>query len=148
MSPGEELSWLMSGRASSTTTTGTKLFYGPFSRTTRVSWYQKKHSPTHLCWLSTILYQFIPSTVIHSILPVQFTCLTIFLHNLSRGPLGLEFSTSYSIHFFSQSVSSFRNTCPYHRNLFCCSTKVISSVPAFLVSFSTLYFELSLFTLT
>jgi len=24
-----------------------QLFYGPLSRTTRVSWYQKKHSPTH-----------------------------------------------------------------------------------------------------
>jgi len=28
-------------------------------------------------------------------------------------PLGLEPSTSYSIHFFTQSVSSFHNTCPY-----------------------------------
>jgi len=27
----------------------------------------------------------------------------------------------------SSNMSSFRNTCPYHRNLFCCSTKVISS---------------------
>jgi len=35
--------------------------------------------------------------------------------------LGLESSTSYSIHFFTQSVSSFRNTCPYHCSLFCCS---------------------------
>ena len=24
-------------------------------------------------------------------------------------------------HFFTQSVSSFRNTCPYHCNLFCCT---------------------------
>ena len=32
-------------------------------------------------------------------------------------PLGLAPSTSYSIHFFTQSLSSFRNTCPYHRNL-------------------------------
>ena len=24
------------------------MFYGPLSGTTRVSWYQKKHSPTHL----------------------------------------------------------------------------------------------------
>ena len=28
-------------------------------------------------------------------------------------------STSYSIHFFTQLLSSFRNTCTYHRNLFC-----------------------------
>ena len=39
-------------------------------------------------------------------------------------------STSYSIHFFTQSVSSFRNTCPYHRSLFYCSTKIISSIPS------------------
>jgi len=45
-------------------------------------------------------------------------------------PLGLEPSTSYSIHFFTKSVSSFRNTCPYHRSLFCCSTKIISSIPS------------------
>jgi len=42
-------------------------------------------------------------------------------------PLGLQPSTSYSIHFFNQSVSSFCNTYPYHSSLFCCSTKIISS---------------------
>ena len=36
-------------------------------------------------------------------------------------PLGLGPSTSYSIHFFTQS-SSFRNTCPYQRSLLCCNT--------------------------
>jgi len=39
-------------------------------------------------------------------------CLTIFLHNLSPRPLwSTSWSrapTSYSIHFFTQSVSSFR----------------------------------------
>jgi len=44
--------------------------------------------------------------------------------------LGLEPSTSYSIHFFTQSVSSFRTTCPYHRSLFCCSINIISSIPS------------------
>ena len=43
-------------------------------------------------------------------------------------PLGLEPSTSYSIYFFTQSMSSFCNRCPYHHNLFCCSTKIISSI--------------------
>ena len=42
---------------------------------------------------------------------------------------GLEPTTSYSIHFFTQSLSSFRNTRPYHRNLFCCSTDIIPTVP-------------------
>ena len=45
-------------------------------------------------------------------------------------PLGLEPSTSYFIHYFNQSVSSFRNTCPYYHSLFCCSTKMISSIPS------------------
>jgi len=90
-------------------------FYGPLSRTTqtRMSWYQKKHSPTHLSWSSSNLYQVLPSTTIHSTLPVQFTCLTIFLHNLSPSPL---WSTSWSgalhlklhsIHFFTESVPYF-----------------------------------------
>jgi len=54
-------------------------------------------------------------------------------------PLGLEPSTSYSIHLFNQSLSSFRNTCPYHCNLFCCTTEIMSSNP----SLSTLYLEMS-----
>jgi len=85
------------------------------------------HPPS---WLSSNLYQLLPSTTIHSILLVQITCLTIFLHNLFPCPLGLEPSTSYSIHFFTQSVSSFRSTCPYHRNLFCCSINIILSIPS------------------
>jgi len=32
------------------------------------------------------LYQLLPSTMIHSIFPIQFTCLTIFLHILSPSP--------------------------------------------------------------
>jgi len=41
---------------------------------------------------------------------------TISLQVFFGLPLGLAASTSYSIHFFTQSLSSFRNTCPYHRN--------------------------------
>ena len=39
------------------------------------------HSPS---WSSSSLYQLLPSTTIHSILPVQITgtCLAVFLHNL------------------------------------------------------------------
>jgi len=60
-------------------------------------------------------------------------------------PLGLEPSTSYSIHFFTKSVSSFHNTCPYHCSLFCCSTKIISSIPSLSLSFllGTLSFTLT-----
>jgi len=42
-------------------------------------------------------------------------------------PRGLLPSALYSIHFFTQSLSSFRSTCPYHRNLFRCSTEMMSS---------------------
>jgi len=95
-----------------------------------VSRYQKKHSPTHLSWSSSNFYQLLPCTMIHSILSVQFTYLTIFFAQVLFGlSLGLEPSTSYSIHFFTKSVSSFCNTRPYHHSLFCCSTKVMSSIP-------------------
>ena len=53
-------------------------------------------------------------------------CLQVFF-GLS---LGLAPSTSYSIHFFIQSLSSFRSTCPYHCNLFRWSTKIMSSKPS------------------
>jgi len=79
--------------------------------------------------LSIVPYLLHPSKTIHGILPVQSTRLTVFFSTISLQvffglPLGLAPSTSYSIpvHFFTQSLSSFHNTCPYHRNLFCCST--------------------------
>ena len=74
----------------------------------------------------------------------QSFCTTSF-HVLFGLPLGLEPSTSYSIHFFTQSVSSFRSTCPYHRYLFCCSINIISSIPS--LSLNSLLGSLS-FTLT
>jgi len=40
-------------------------------------------------WSSTILYQLPPSTTIRIILPVQFTCLTVFLHNFCSCLFGL-----------------------------------------------------------
>jgi len=67
------------------------------------------------------------------ILPVQLTCSTVFstisLQVFFGLSLGLAPSTSYSIHFFTQSSSYFRSTCPYNHNLFCCSTEIISSNP-------------------
>jgi len=67
----------------------------------------------------------------HSILSVQFTFLTVFLHNLCPSPLwstcwsDLTPSTLYSIHFFTQSgqsLYSFCSTCPHQCNLCCCSS--------------------------
>jgi len=86
--------------------------------TTRVSQYQKYHGH------QTFLYLLPPSFTIRGIILVQFTSLTVFFHNLS---LGRAPSTSNSIHFFTQSLSSFHSTCPYHRNLFCCITEIMSS---------------------
>jgi len=76
-------------------------------------------------------YLLSPSTRIHGILPIQSTCFTVFstisVQVFFDLLLGLAPSTSFSIHFFTQSLSAFRNTCPYHRYLFCCSTEIMSS---------------------
>jgi len=86
--------------------------------------------------------------MIYSILPVQFTCLTVFLHNSLQVLFGLSLdlatSTSYSIHFFTQSLSSFHNTRPYHRNLLAVVPRLCHII---IVRLSALYLELS-FTLT
>jgi len=55
---------------------------------------------------------------------------TTSLQVLFGSPHGLGLSTSYSIHFFTQSSSSFRSTCPYQRSLFCCNTNAMSSIPS------------------
>ena len=66
------------------------------------------HPPS---WSSSNLYQLLPSTTIHSILLVQITCLAnLFAQPLSMSsssfqflsflPLGLEPSTSYSVHTY------------------------------------------------
>ena len=55
--------------------------------------------------------------------------------------LGLGPSTSYCVHFFTQSSSSFRSTCPYQRSLFCCNTNVCR---LYLVSLSAPYFSFNL----
>jgi len=92
---------------------------------------------SHLSWSSVVPYLLHPSNMIRRILPVQFLCLTVFFHSLQVFfglPLGLAPSTSYSVHFFIQSLFSFHSTCPYHCNLFCCSTKIMSSNPSLSLS--------------
>jgi len=53
--------------------------------------------------------------------------------------------TSYSIHFFFQSLSCVQSTCPYHWNLFCCSIEIMSSDPSLSLNrlFGTLPFSLT-----
>jgi len=85
------------------------------SRTTRVSRYQKKHSPTHTyrghqssftCFIH--LLQSMASTPFNPRAWQSFS--TISLRVFFGLPLGLAPSTSYSIHFFTQSLSSWHNT--------------------------------------
>ena len=100
----------------------------------RVSRYQKKHSPTHHPDHHPVFISFfhLPRFIASSLFKLrawQSFCTTSF--NVLFGlPLGLEPSTSYSIHFFTQSVSSFHSTCPCHHNLFCCRINIMSSIPS------------------
>jgi len=64
---------------------------------------------------------------------------------VKRMYVGLGPSTSYSIHFFTQSSSYFRSTCPYQRSLFCCNTNAMSSISS--LSLNSLLGSLS-FSLT
>jgi len=90
------------------------------SGTTRVSRYQKKHSPTHNPDHHPIFISFfhLLRSIASSVFKLhawQSFC-TTSLHVLYGLPVGLEPSTLYSIHFFTQPASSFRNTWPYHNS--------------------------------
>ena len=90
--------------------------------------YQKKYSPTHCPDHHPVFISFFhlllsTASSLFKLRAWQCFC-TTSLHVLFGLPLGLETSTSYSIHFFTKSVSSFHNTCPYHRNLFCCGINI------------------------
>ena len=65
---------------------------------------------THLSWTSVVPCLLPPSIMIHVILSAQLTYLTdlstISLQVFFGLPLGLASSTSYSIYFFTQSLSS------------------------------------------
>jgi len=104
------------------------------SGTSWVSQYQKKHSPKTLM---VINHPLSASSIYYDPwhpLPAPFTCLAVFFLNLSPSFL---WSTSWPstlqfiLHtFLHQSLSSFRSTCPYLHNLFCCSTEIMSSNPS------------------
>ena len=105
----------------------------PFYGFMDIVW-EETFTHSHLSWSSIVPYLLHLSTTIHGILLVQSMYLTVFftisLQVFFGLPLGLAPYTSYSIHFFTQSLSSFRNTCPYHHNLFCYSTEIMSSNPS------------------
>jgi len=89
---------------------------------------------SHSSWLTTIpicflhLLRSMASSLFNPRALQSFS--TISLQVFFGLPLGLTPPTSYSIHLFTQSLSSFRNTCPYHHNLFCRSTEIMSSNPS------------------
>jgi len=63
---------------------------------------RKKHLPTHLSWSPSDLYQLLPSTTILFNLHAWQSFCTTCLHVLFGLLLDLELSTSYSMHFFTQ----------------------------------------------
>ena len=119
--------------------THTQLFNGLLSGTTWVGRYQKKHSPTHTHpdhRTSFIIFLHLQRSMASSFFSLWAwqSSRTTPLQVLFGLPLGLGPSASYSMHFFTQSSSSFRSTCPYHRSLFCCSTNAMSSIPSLSLS--------------
>jgi len=107
-----------------------------------VSQYQNKHS--HLSWSSIIPYLLPPSITIHGILPLQFTCLTVFSTislQVFFGLPDLASSTSYSIHFFTNHCLLFT---AYAHNIVTCFTVVPKFCHLILVSLSTTDLELYL----
>ena len=67
--------------------------------TAHVSRFQKEtFTHSHPSWSSINLYLLPLTTRMHSILPVQFSCLTVFLQNLSPSPLSSTF-WSGTLHF-------------------------------------------------
>jgi len=90
---------------------------------------------SHLSWSSNIplyfhhLLQSMASSLINPCALQSFS--TISLQVFFVLPLGLTPSTSYSIHFFTQSLSSFRSTCPYHRNLVAVVLRLCQLNPCF-----------------
>ena len=101
---------------------------------------------SHPSCSSTILIIFLhlPRTLASSLLNPrtwQSLC-TTSNHVLFGLPLGLEPTTSYCIHFFTQSLSSFCNT----YTIVACFAVVATLCPLFLVSLSTPYLKLYLST--
>jgi len=115
--------------SSSTTTTTTILRLWILSGTTQVSGYHKKNSPTHthhghqsslICFLHLLQY------MAYSLFNLRaWHC--IFSQSLSKFSLVylLVWHLHFILHtFFTQSSSTFRSTCPYYWNLFCCDTNL------------------------
>ena len=106
----------MENRGMRATQTHTQPFYSSLDFVW-VSRYQKNHSPSHtyrghqLSHISFIHLIWSMASALFNLRAWQsFT--TISLQVFFGLPLGVDPSTSYSIHFFTQSLSSFRSTWP------------------------------------
>ena len=93
------------------TYTHTQLFNSLLSGTTRLSRYQKKHSPTHTHpddLTSFIIFLHLQRSMASSWFSLRAwqSSQTTSLQVLFGPPLGLGPSTSYSMHFFTQSSSA------------------------------------------
>jgi len=102
------------------------------------------HPPS---WSSSNLYQLLPSTTIHSILPVQIACLAIFLHHPS-------ISMSFWVYFlvwsppphipYISSPNQWRLFATHAHTIATCVAAVSILYHLFLVFLSTPYLELCL----
>ena len=98
---------------------------------------EERFTHLHLSCSSAILYQLSPSTTIHSVLPVQFTCLTVFSKVLFDFYLLV-----WNPPLYTPYISSLSHCLPFaihvhtrcHRKLFCCSPEIISSILVSLLS--------------
>jgi len=107
---------------------------------------EKTFTHSHLSWSSIISCLLPPSITIHGILSVQFTCLTVFFHNLSP-----KFSLVYLLAWHPPLHTPYIFS-PNHCLLFAAHAHTITTCFAvlpklchlILVSLSTLYLELYL----
>ena len=100
---------------------------------------------SHLSWSSIIPYLLPPSIMIHDIISVQFTCLTVFFQNLSP-KFSLVFllawhSPLHTPYISSPNHSSFHSTA---HTITTCFAVVPRLCHLILVSLSSLYLELCL----
>ena len=107
-------------------------FYGPLAGTTRVSRYQKKHSPTHHPDHHPIFISFfhLPRYIASSLFKLRAwqsfcTISLVYLLVWSPPPHIPCISSSNQCLLFAAHAH-----CPYHRNLFCFSINIISSIPS------------------
>jgi len=98
---------------------------------------------SHPSWSSVIPYLLHPYPVIHGILPVQFMCLTVFFHNLSK--FSLVYLLAWHPRLHTPYISSINNCLPFAAHahtITSCFAVVPRLCHLILVCLSTLYLEL------